>query len=85
MNKPTSPSPLSQRQRCSCSRQQMSFSLLKCYDQVIERLYSSVTLQSWLLKEKWLQRERERILPLSYRERFARRLEQIFRWWRSKC
>lgn len=26
----------------------MSFSLLKCYDRVIERIYSSITLQSWL-------------------------------------
>lgn len=69
----------------------MSFSLLKCYDRVIERIYSSITLQSWLheacgfwKKKKWLHRERERervrILPLSLqRERFAGRLEQIFR------
>lgn len=28
----------------------MSFSLLKCYDRVIERIYSSITLQSWLHK-----------------------------------
>lgn len=49
----------------------MSFSLLKCYDRVIERIYSSITLQSWLheacvfllfflKKKKWLHRERER-------------------------
>lgn len=79
----------------------MSFSLLKCYDRVIERIYSSITLQSWLheacgffvffSKRKWLHRERERerkerkkrerantSIDL-HRERFAGRLEQIFR------
>lgn len=80
----------------------MSFSLLKCYDRVIERIYSSITLQSWLheafvlfflKKKKWLHRERERerkerkkrerkrantSIDL-HRERFAGRLEQIFR------
>lgn len=73
----------------------MSFSLLKCYNRVIEGLVSSVTLQSWLReacgferKSGFTQRERERekkkkkdierILPLSYTERFAGRLEQIF-------
>lgn len=46
----------------------MPFSLLKCYDRVIERNYSPITLQSWLheacgfrkKKKKWLYVERER-------------------------
>lgn len=81
----------------------MSFSLLKCYDRVIERIYSSITLQSWLheacgffffsQKEKVAsQRERKREKRKKkkerkrantsidlHRERFAGRLEQIFR------
>lgn len=81
MNKPTSlftapPSPLpplpppsSKTGDALANDKQMSFSLLKCYDRVIERIYSSITLQSWLheacvfflFKEKVAsQRERER-------------------------
>lgn len=79
----------------------LSFSLLKCYDQVIERIYSSITLQSWLRKacgfykekvasqrerEKEKERERENTSIELYRERFAGRLEQIFRdGGESKC
>lgn len=110
MNKPTSlftasPSPPSSKTGDALANyKQMSFSLLKCYDRVIERIYSSITLQSWLheacvlfcfflKKKKWLHRERERerkerkkkerkrantSIDL-HRERFAGRLEQIFR------
>lgn len=80
MNKPTSlftasPSPPSSPPSSKtgdalANDKQMSFSLLKCYDRVIERIYSSITLQSWLheacgfffflKKKKWLHRERER-------------------------
>lgn len=83
---------------------QMSFSLLKCYDRVIERIYSSITLQSWLhkacvlfcffskrksgfterekereKKEKKRERKRANTSIDLHRERFAGRLEQIFR------
>lgn len=92
MNKPTSLftappfSPLIQKnRRCSCKRHiAVLQSLIKCNDRVIEKIYSSITLQCWLheacgfWKKKWLhrerkreikrERERERILPLSYTE-----------------
>lgn len=60
---------------------QMSFSLLKCYDRVIERIYSSITLQSWLheacvlfcffskRKSGFTEREKEREKKEKKRER----------------
>lgn len=63
----------------------MPFSLLKCYDRVIERNYSPVTLQRWLheacgfIKKTSGVMERESEYFHSVRVYFAGRLEQIFR------
>lgn len=45
---PSTFSPLIQKSDALANDKSMSFSLLKCYDRVIERIYSSITLQSWL-------------------------------------
>lgn len=75
MNKPTSLftappfSPLIQKnRRCSCKRHiAVLQSLIKCNDRVIEKIYSSITLQCWLheacgfwKKKVASQREKER-------------------------
>lgn len=89
MNKPTSLftappfSPLIQKnRRCSCKRQiAVLQSLIKCNDRVIEKIYSSITLQSWLheacgfWKKKWLHRKRER-----KREMKRKRKREYFHW-----
>lgn len=67
-NQPLATPPLSPQSdiRRSC-KWQMPFSLLKCYDRVIERNYSPITLLSWLHEacgffksKKWLHVESER-------------------------
>lgn len=75
----------------------MSFSLLKCYYQVIERLYSSITLQSWLhvacgfwkeKKEKkesgFTKRESENTSTELHRANCRTSWADLQRWWRKQ-
>lgn len=90
MNKPTSLftappfSPLIQKnRRCSCKRHiAVLQSLIKCNDWVIEKIYSSITLQCWLheacgfwKKKVASQREKERD-----KEKEKEREREYFHW-----
>lgn len=48
LDRPPHPTPSPQSHIRRSRKWRMPFSLLKCYDRVIERNYSPITLQSWL-------------------------------------